>query len=201
MMDKTPVKVYLNKLSDDGASCLLCDLNFAANGTRPAYKIFGKLKSSSKSDFYDKIKKVFPEVIHVAQPALQSAVSCKSCHSKIFRFVKTLDEIAEFKKCFDDILSHISESHSSSPPEKCRIKRCSKSPHKAAPPLKMLQMFQIILPKFENRVQTAANLSKQSSLWIDQENLPFKDVDFCNERQPKLTTVDVCTFIFCLPFS
>lgn len=204
MTDKTPVKVYTNKISDNSASCFLCDINFAANGTRPAYKIFGKLKSSSESDFYDKIKKVFPEVIHVAQPALQSAVSCKGCHSRIGRFVKTLDEIAAFKKCFDDILSHINQSHSSSSPEKCRIKRCSKSPHKGGPPLKMLPIFPIILPKFvQTTASTTQNLCRKSpSSLIDQENLPFKDMDFCNERQPKLTTVDVCTVhFFGFPFS
>ena len=208
MSDKTPVKVY-KKLLDNSVSCFLCDFNFAANGTRPAYKIFGKLKSSSENDFYDKIKKVFPEVTHVAQPSLQSAVSCKGCHSKICRFVKTLDEIAAFKKCFDKILSSITQSHSSSSPERCRIKRCSKSPHKAGPPLKMLPILPIIVPKFENNVQTAStqlqtfaqNVSKKSrSLLIDQDNLPFQDVDFCNEREPNVTTVDVCTFNFFILF-
>ncbi len=117
-------------------------------------------------------------------------MSCKSCHSKICRFVKTLDEIAAFKKGFDEILSHLTESHSSSSLQEYRTKRCSKSPHKAGPPLKMLQM---------NNVQIAAttehNTRKKScSFLIDQENLPFKDVDLCNERQPTLTAVDVCTF-------
>ena len=58
MSDKTPVKVYKKSL-DNGVSCFLCDFNFAANGTRPAYKIFNleSLRVRRRMTFMTKLKK------------------------------------------------------------------------------------------------------------------------------------------------
>ena len=161
MAENTPVKVYCPFTAENNtSSCLLCGFNFALSGTRPAYRIFGQLKSSSESDFLEKIRQVLHDDLFASQSVLPSSVSCKSCHSKVYRLAKNLKEIEYFRDAVKCRLGNVFETVTTenSPPGNVRVKRCSKSPHQSGPPLKMLQT---ILPAEEDAKATKSKFVRE----------------------------------------
>ena len=194
MAENTPVKVYCPFTAENNtSSCLLCGFNFALSGTRPAYRIFGQLKSSSESDFLEKIRQVLHDDLFASQSVLPSSVSCKSCHSKVYRLAKNLKEIEYFRDAVKCRLGNVFETVTTenSPPGNVRVKRCSKSPHQSGPPLKMLQT---ILPAEEDAKATKSKFVREL-ITVGSNNLeclPFKNAEIPDAtRGRNLTSVDV----------
>ncbi len=95
-MAVTPTKVYAKKLLPD-SSCHFCDFDFIKNNKKPAYNIFenhGRL-SLKAAEFQALINKVLG--CEITRDPNLSSVSCKSCHTKIERYSKVIDEMINFK--------------------------------------------------------------------------------------------------------
>eukprot|EP00794_Sanderia_malayensis_P017123 gene17123-18844_t len=140
----TPIKVYGSVVSNN--CCRLCGLNFGESNKKPAFQLFTQKRlSSDKEDFMKKLKRVCSvvdgsvpsdsrnECVLVDSPFL-SSVGCKTCHSKVIKFDKTLGEI----KLFRDGVATMQKFSTNETEGNTRHKRCSSSPHDSGPQFKML---------------------------------------------------------------
>ena len=180
---KTPIKVYARASAD--SLCRLCGVEFGANGLKPAFRIFGQLKSSANSDFLVKIRKVLEE--DIIQVVSRSSVSCKPCHSKVCRFAKAIHEISEFREQFFENENR-PNSGDVDPVKLQRLKRCSNSPHTSGPRRKITSSHALAGILTEGKEEDSLQLpSIESSKFcmpadaqprcVHPENLPFHNID------------------------